>query len=50
MRERESTVNYIKKERHTGGLGGQKTTFKSCQNATCSNEFFSPVGRRVDYG
>ena len=28
------------------GVGGQRTTFTSCHNATCSNEFFL---QRVDY-
>ena len=26
-------------------VGRQNTTFTSCENAACSNEFFSPAGR-----
>ena len=31
------------------GVGRQHTTFTSCQNAACSNNFFIFL-RRVDYG
>ena len=31
------------------GVSGQHTTFTLCQNAACSDEHFSPLGRWVDY-
>ena len=48
-REHRSSVNYIQRRDisavlSTGylayGVGGQQTTFTSCQNAACSNDFF----------